>query len=90
MALIANCRLCRESHCAECRHADLSYAMDKLKLSGQNLDRVFNIRHGRVSNTCTSFITEKLPNLKRKTQSAPLTFANSAYVNCRCAVAVAI
>jgi hypothetical protein len=75
MSLLAKHRLSRESHCAACRYADLSYAMEKLKLSGQNLDRVFNVRHGRASNTCTSFITEKLPNLKRKTLSAPLTFA---------------
>ena len=54
--------------------------IEKLKLSGQNLSRVFNFRHGRVSAQCTSFTTEKLPSLKLKTRpkqlygSLPLAF----------------
>ncbi len=46
--------------------------MAKLKLAGQNLDRVFNFRYGRVIAECTSFITEKLPNLMWKIQPKPL------------------
>ncbi len=41
--------------------------MDKLKLSGQNLGRVFNSRHGRTFATRTYFTVAKLPNLKWKT-----------------------
>ncbi len=39
-----------------------------LQLAGQNLGRVFNFRAGHVCTTCTSCITTKLPNLKRKTR----------------------
>ncbi len=40
--------------------------MDKLKLAGQNLGRVFNFRHGRKFVPFTSFLILKLPNLKWK------------------------
>ncbi len=55
--------------------------MDQLKLSGQNLGRVFNFRYGRVCTTCTSYITTKQPILNWKTRpkqllgSLPLAFA---------------
>ncbi len=45
----------------------LTKAIDKLKLAGQNLDQVFNFRHGRAFAPRTSFIAAKLPNLKWKT-----------------------
>ncbi len=46
--------------------------MDKLKLAGQNLGRVFNFSCGRAFAPCTSLITTKLQNLKRKTQPKQL------------------
>jgi len=42
--------------------------MDKLKLAGWSLGQIFNFRRGRAFAPCTSFITEKLSNLKMKTQ----------------------
>jgi hypothetical protein len=40
------------------------FGIDKHSQAGQNLGRVFNFRHGILPTPCTSFITEKLPNLK--------------------------
>jgi hypothetical protein len=39
-------------------------SLDNQKLSGWNQSRVFNSRHGRAFAPHTSFMTEKLPNLK--------------------------
>ncbi len=47
-------------------------SMVKLKLSGQNLGQVLNCRRGHALELCTSFVTEKLPNLKGKTKPEQL------------------
>ncbi len=55
--------------------------MNKLKLTGQNLGRVFNSRLERVCIYCTSACMTKRPNIKLKTEpkqllgSLPLAFA---------------
>jgi hypothetical protein len=61
--------------------AVLTLAMCKLKLSGQNLGRVFNSRLGRACMHCAIAYITKQPNLKLKTWhkqllgSLPLAFA---------------
>jgi len=53
--------------------------MDKLQLTGQNVDRVFN---SRVNMACGSCISTKQPNLELKTRPQQLlTFALPAYVD---------
>ncbi len=54
------------THCLRQRAA-VDKATAILKLAGQNLGRAFNFRHGRAFAPCTSFITQKLHNLKWKT-----------------------
>ncbi len=46
--------------------------MDKLKLGGQNLGRIFNFGHGRAFAPGPSFIAVKQPNLKGKTRPKQL------------------
>jgi hypothetical protein len=41
--------------------------MDKLKLTGQNLGRVFNFRSGRLHAATFLALSVKLPNLRMKT-----------------------
>jgi hypothetical protein len=68
-------------HCAAAAAGQITFNMDQLSSSGQNLGRVFNFRYGRMCTTCTSYITTKLSNLKWKTWpkqllgSLPLAFA---------------
>jgi hypothetical protein len=54
--------------------------MDKLKLVGQNLGRVFNFRYGSLFALSISFRTTKLPSLKWKDQSkTPLCYHRLAF-----------
>jgi hypothetical protein len=46
--------------------------MDKLQLTGQNLDRVFNFRSGRLHAATFLVLSVKLPNLQLKTRPKQL------------------